>query len=153
MTSPNRLSARYREVLSDHLGVEVVPDALPDGSIALEHLGLRMVLANHAPVDPEFIRVLCHVEIDPDVYHDDLDTVAQSLTRDYKAVKADRHPGGLLISAESVVAAPGHLPSTYQLAMVLPRLLTAIRLAVSDLSTRLTFHALTRDLEEPTEQH
>lgn len=149
MTCPDRLSARHREVLIDYLGIKVAPNALPDGSIALEHLGLRMILANHAPEDPEFVQLLCQVDVDPNLHHrDDLAFVAQAVTHDYKAVKAHPRVGSLLISAESIAAAPSHLPSADQLAMVLPRLLSAICVVVDDLGSRLAFQVLTRDLDE-----
>ncbi len=147
MCSPDLLTARHLEVLRDQLGVVVDPDPLSDGSLVLQHGGLRIVLRNHAPQDPEYLQLVCLLNLGPEPQDaGDVAAASAALTRDYKAVKAVPTQTGMMLSAGSFIAAPNTMPSLHQLAAVIPRLLNVLHHVVRKVETELEFQALTRGL-------
>lgn len=127
MSNPDAFANRYLEVLNDRLGWDASVDADGDLVFGLSELrsdgGIRAWIDNHAPHDPEYLRVHTGVRLAQEDGADEhaLDAVAADLSRQLKLAKLAVDGAYLIVSVEMLTASSGCLPDHAHLAAVLPR--------------------------------
>jgi hypothetical protein len=152
MSNPEAFAARYLEVLNDRLGWDASVDADGDVMFGLSELrsdgGVRAWIDNHAPHDPEYLRVHTGVRLvhDDDTVDRSLDAVAADLSRQLKLTKLAVDGPYLIVSVEMLAAGSGCLPDRAHLAAVLPRARRAL------VSAAVQFHEtlVLRGIEDAT---
>lgn len=127
MCNPEAFTARYLEVLNDRLGWDATVDDDGDLMFGLSELrpdgGIRAWIDNHAPHDPEYLRVRTGIRLAPGDAADErsLGSLAAELSQELKVTKVAVDGAFLIVSVEMLAAGPGCLPDRAHLAAVLPR--------------------------------
>ncbi|ABM16772.1 hypothetical protein [Mycolicibacterium vanbaalenii] len=127
MCNPDAFTARYLEVLNDRLGWDATVDDDGDLTFGLSELrtegGSSAWIDNHAPHDPEYLRVHTGFRLPADAESDEasLGALAADLSRKLKVAKVAVDGAFFIVSVEMLAAGPGCLPAGEHLAAVLPR--------------------------------
>ncbi len=143
MAELDRLVARYREVLTEDLGVS--PRAVDEATLAFEAAGLNMLLFLEER-DPEYLHLVAMFPPpEQEVEHAELVRLCNQVTREAKVAKVVLdEEGDLIVSAEMIVAGTDLVPSRAQLTAVLPRATAAVFNAVNKISTSLELLGIAR---------
>lgn len=131
-------AARYREALSDRLGLQV--EQLESGALLVHH-DLRFLIGNYAENDPEFLEVTAAFSID-DLDGDVAERLSIMVSRRLKGAMVLPTDRGILVSLGFPVAPTNCLPDPDHLAAVLPRVFSMIRHAVREFQTAHALHGL-----------
>jgi hypothetical protein len=149
MCNPELLADRYLTTLVGHLGLtaRLLEPNDPARGILVHHRGLAMLLENHAPEDPEYLRITCRLTLDD--AHEHVAAAAQRVTRRCKLVKANPSGMGVTLSVEMLTGPPDTIPAVHLLASVLPRSLNCLQRAADDVLVDVAFRTLTAGLDVP----
>lgn len=135
MADPKLVTARYLSALNDELGWGAVE--CEAGDVRFEHRGLLFWVSNHAPNDPEYLRVHTAfplrsylaesgtLDLDRPDDRIALERLAARVTRSTKGAKVGIDgEDNLVVSVEGLVAGLDCLPKVDYLASVLPRIVS-----------------------------
>lgn len=158
MTNPDAFATRYLEVLNDRLGWDASVDDDGDVMFGLPELrsdgGIRAWIDNHAPHDPEYLRLHTGVRLAQDNGTDEslLGAVAADLSRQLKLAKLAVDGAYLIVSVEMLTAGSGCLPDHAHLAAVLPRARRALVGAAVQFHETLVLHGIETATRRADEQ-
>lgn len=147
MCQPEVISRLYADVAQDRLGLAVAPGL--DGNVVVEAHGLKVVLENFAPQDPEYFRAFLVGDFaaSPEVLAPLLAKVEKR-----KGIKCDlREESTVVVSYEAFLAGQDCVPSADLLAETLPRVLHALLGAVGVLVTGVELAGIAKASGESTE--
>lgn len=147
MCDPKTLTTRHLTAVNDHLGWGGT--VTPDGDIDFIHRGITVSIDNHAPNDPEYLRmrtafslssVVEHSRLPATAWNDRalLDRAAAQTTRRAKGSKVVIDRDAVLFSVECVAAGPHLLPTVEHLVAILPRMTSMLDHAVMAFVESLT---------------
>ncbi len=147
MCEPKILTTRHLTAVNDHLGWGGTVTS--DGDVAFTHRGITVSIDNHAPDDPEYLRLRTGFSLSSVVQHSRLpasatadrallDRAAAETTRRAKGTKVVIDRDAVLFSVECVAAGPHLLPTVEHLVAVLPRMTSMIDHAVMAFVESLT---------------
>jgi len=143
MAELERLVARYTAVLRDEMGLSV--RSVDEATLALETAGLNLLLFLEER-DPEYLHLVAlfpppEQEVEPA----ELSRICNQVTKEAKVAKVVLdEEGDLIVSAEMIVAGTDLMPSSAQLAAILPRTVSAIYNAANKVSMALELHGISR---------
>lgn len=156
MMDKRALTRRYLAALNDELGWEAVES--DDGDVKFSSpIGGFVWIANHAPIDPEYLRMftgfrlagfLEHIgsPLDLSLTTDQLRLAkaAVRVTHRTKCVKVTALPSqdALEFSVEAIVAGPERMPSIEHLATILPRMRRMLLSATSSFHEEIVLASL-----------
>ena len=136
MADPKTLANRYLTALNDELGWGAEP--CDDGDVRFEHRGVTHWIGNHAPADPEYLRVHTGfplrsflaetgtLDMDRPADRIALERLASRVSLSTKGAKVGIEDDFLVASVEGVVAGPDCLPKVDVLVSVLPRMVAML---------------------------
>ena len=139
MCQPEVVTSLYLEVLRNRLGLPAEPGH--EGDVVTEAHGIKMVVENAAPHDPEYVRVflMSTFDAESDVLVPLVEEIASR-----KGVKASTWEDKVLLSYESFMAGRDCVPAADLLAAVLPRVIDALLSALSALYTSVELAGIAR---------
>lgn len=139
MCQPEVITRLYLDVLRNRLGMPAEPGL--DGDVVTEAHGVKLVVQNSAPHDPEYLRVflMSTFDTEPGVLAPLVEELASR-----KGVKASTWDDTTVLSYEGFVAGQGCVPSAELLASVLPRILDVLLSALSALFTSIELAGIAR---------
>lgn len=139
MCQPEVITRLYLDIIQNRLGLPAEPGL--DGDVVLEAHGVKLVVQNFAPNDPEYLRVFVigGFDAEPEV----LVSLVAELS-DRKGVKGSTWDDTVMLSYEAFVAGKDCVPSAELLASVLPRVIDALLSALGALLTGIELAGIAR---------
>ncbi len=143
MAELERLVARYRDVLTEEMGLTV--RTVDDSTLAFEAGTLNLLLFLEDR-DPEYLHLVAMFPPpEPELEAAELALLCNQVTKEAKVAKVVvDDDGDLIVSAEMILAGTDLVPSRALIAAVLPRAISAVFNAVNKMSMSLELIGISR---------